>query len=159
LLEDGSGRPAPVVFELATRLPAKDMMIRADETWLRQALLNAILHARKNSASLPAITIAADSQDGRAVIEICNHAPAAEIEMLRRRNSDDRRAVTREASAEHALDPFVQGHLGLSRDTYGLGLELPIAKAIVEAHDGIFQYESVADHLRLRIDLPVNLAA
>lgn len=159
LAEDGSGRTAPAIFDLATRLPSQGLMIRADEAWLRQALLNAILHARKTSANLPAITIAAESQDGRAVIEICNHAPQANIEMLRRRASDEPRAIARQSSADRALDPFVQGHLGLNRDTYGLGLELPITKAIVEAHDGIFQYESISDHLRLRIDLPVNLAA
>lgn len=154
LRENEGGRPASA--DLATLLPAQDMMIRADEAWLRQALLNAILHTRKNSVGRAAITIAAESRGDRAVIEIHNQTEEA---VLRRRLTDERRLVNRAASADPDLDPFVQGHLGLSRETYGLGLELPIAKAIVEAHDGIFLYETGSDHLRLRIDLPVNLAA
>lgn len=155
----GAGRSVPKSASLATLLPTRDLMIRADEAWLRQALLNAIQHARKNSGERAAITIAAQSQDGRAVIEIRNHAPDPTGDIQRRRESDERRAEERNVALDEALDPFVQGHLGLSRDTYGLGLELPIAKAIVEAHDGSFHYEAAADRMRLTIDLPINLAA
>lgn len=154
-LGEGASHSAPMPADLALLMPANDLMIRADEAWLRQALLNVILHARKSSTARAAITIAAETQDGRAVIEISNQAPEADG-TFRRRTSDDRRG---EGTPQQALDPFVQGQLGLSRETYGLGLELPIAKAIIEAHEGIFHYETTADHLRLRMDIPLNLAA
>lgn len=158
-LGEGAPRTMPVPADLALLMPAEDLMIRADEAWLRQALLNVILHARKTSTSRAAITIAAETQDGRAVIEVSNQASEADG-TFRRRADDERRADARsEEAPTQALDPFVQGKLGLSRETYGLGLELPIAKAIVEAHEGNFHYEATADHLRLRMDIPLNLAA
>mgnify|MGYP000629708595 CR=1 FL=1 len=42
---------------------------------------------------------------------------------------------------------------------HGLGLEMPIAKAIVEAHDGSLHYEASPHSFRVLIDLPLNLAA
>lgn len=158
LADDGGSQSGAHNIQLATHLPEQDLIIRADEAWLRQALHNAILHARKASSQGSAITIAAATQDGRAVIEISNEA-GADIENFRRRESDERRAEIRADAAGRAFDPFLQGDLRLTRETYGLGLELPIAKAIVEAHDGQLHYEPQAAYLRLRIDLPVNLAA
>ena len=158
-LGEGASRALPVAADLALLMPEEHLMIRADEAWLRQALLNVILHTRKTSTGRASITIAAEASAGRAVIEVSNQAPEAD-DTFRRRAGDERRAGARgESSREQALDPFVQGQLGLSRETYGLGLELPIAKAIVEAHEGVFHYEATADHLRLRMDIPVNLAA
>lgn len=154
--EDGAGARTAANVHLATRLPAENLMIRADETWLRQALLNVILHARKSSLDGAAITIAAANRDGRALIEISNDSDAT-VAPISRRESDERREELRSEAAVRAFDPFLQGDLRLSRETYGLGLELPIARAIVEAHDGELHYDSQDDRLRLWIDLPVNL--
>ena len=159
MLDEETPRSSPMPADLALLMPAEHLMIRADEAWLRQALLNVILHARKTLPTRAAITIAAEAQGDRAVIEVSNQA-SDDGGAHRRRVGDDRRVDARGGDGpEQTLDPFVQGQLGLSRETYGLGLELPIAKAIVEAHEGIFHYEATADHLRLRMDLPVNLAA
>lgn len=63
------------------------------------------------------------------------------------------------ADANGAFDPFLQGELGLNRGARGLGLELPIAKAIVEAHDGTLRYETAPNFFRVLIDLPLNATA
>jgi signal transduction histidine kinase len=155
-LQDGA-EPSAANVQLATRLPDEDLMIRADEAWLRQALFNVILHARKTSSNGSAITIAAATREGRAVIEV-SHAMAADATPLRRA-SDEQRAELRGKADSTPFDPFLQGDLRLARETYGLGLELPIARAIVEAHDGELHYDAQAAQLQMRIDLPINLAA
>jgi signal transduction histidine kinase len=130
---------------LTTSLPSEDLMICADEAWLRQALLNAILHGRKNAPSHEIILITVSRRAGRAVIDIGNSVSNGPEEFS--------------ADSNSALDPFLQGELGLNRGTHGLGLELPIAKAIVEAHDGTLRYETSSGGFRMLIDLPVNLTA
>ncbi|WP_374649886.1 sensor histidine kinase [Dongia sp.] len=129
--------------EVTTSLPPQDVMIRADEAWLRQALLNTILHGRKKSRPDKPIEITVSHGNGRARIDIGN-----------------RDHVGKEITVSTAaLEPFLQGELGLSRGTHGLGLEMPIAKAIIEAHDGSLHYEASTNSFRVSIDLPLNLAA
>jgi signal transduction histidine kinase len=136
--------------ELTTTLPAQDVMIYADEAWLRQALFNTIQHGRKKLSGDQPIEIAVSHHRGRAHIAI-GHRDHVLVD--RTRPSHGTSSVT------PALDPFVQGELGLSRGAHGLGLEMPIAKAIVEAHDGSLHYESSSNSFRVLIDLPINLAA
>jgi signal transduction histidine kinase len=131
--------------EVTTTLPAQDIMIRADEAWLRQALLNTILHGRKKALGGKPIEISVSHRAGRARIDIGNRDHAVQ--------------VSRGSSDGAALDPFLQGEIGLSRGAHGLGLEMPIAKAIVEAHDGLLHYEASPHSFRVLIDLPLNLAA
>jgi signal transduction histidine kinase len=130
---------------LNTTLPAQDLMICADEAWLRQALLNSILHGRKNAPGAKPITIAVSRTAGHARIDIGNAAQVGVDD-----NDDDMNGM---------IDPFLQGELGLNRGTHGLGLELPIAKAIVEAHDGILRYHATPGAFRVLIHLPTNLAS
>lgn len=137
--------------ELTTSLPAQDVMIYADEAWLRQALFNTILHGRKKLSGDKPIEIAVSHRGGRAHITI-SHQDHGLVEQVVLASNDA--AVTMPA-----LDPFVQGELGLSRGAHGLGLEMPIAKAIVEAHDGSLHYEASSNSFRVLIDLPVNIAA
>ncbi|MBI2253198.1 MAG: HAMP domain-containing histidine kinase [Proteobacteria bacterium] len=131
--------------EVTTTLPAQDIMIYADEAWLRQALFNTILHGRKKLSGDKPIEIAVSHRGGRAHITI-SHSGHAQLEHV-------------PASNDAALDPFTQGELGLSRGAHGLGLEMPIAKAIVEAHDGSLHYEATANSFRVSIELPLNLVA
>jgi signal transduction histidine kinase len=136
--------------ELTTTLPAQDVMIYADEAWLRQALFNTILHGRKKLSGDTPIEIAVSHRGGRALIVI-SHRDHGLVE--HNLASNDAMATM------PALDPFVQGELGLSRGAHGLGLEMPIAKAIVEAHDGSLHYQASSNSFRVLIDLPINLAA
>ncbi|WP_374380714.1 sensor histidine kinase [Dongia sp.] len=140
-LHHDQGEAAPPV---TTRLPAQDVMIWADEAWLRQALFNAVLHGRKKAPGVRPIEISVTHRDGRARIDIRNGEPVAANE---------------EDGVAKAFDPFLQGELGLSRAAHGLGLEMPIAKAIVEAHDGSFHYEVSSDSFSVSIDLPLKMAA
>ncbi len=133
--------------EVTASLPAQDVMIRADEAWLRQALFNTILHGRKKLVGDRPIEIVVSHRAGRAHIVISHDG----------NGSAEASPANNDATA--AMDPFVQGELGLSRGTHGLGLEMPIAKAIVEAHDGSLHYESSSNSFRVLIDLPLNLAA
>nr|WP_298690471.1 HAMP domain-containing sensor histidine kinase [uncultured Dongia sp.] len=129
--------------ELTTALPAQDVMIWADEAWLRQALLNAILHGRRHTAGTRPIEISVSHLGQRAKIHIGN----------------DLRAGTEGVATTAAFDPFLQGELGLNRGSHGLGLELPIAKAIVEAHEGTLRYETAPNFFRVLIDLPLKARA
>jgi len=131
--------------QLITTLPTQDLMICADEAWLRQALLNAIQHGRRNTPGTKPIQINVSQRSGQAVIDIGNSGIVG--------------TDACGAGMNAAIDPFLQGELGLSRATHGLGLELPIAKAIVEAHDGTLRYETSPDAFRVVINLPVNLPA
>jgi len=131
--------------ELTASLPQQDVMIWADEGWLRQALLNTILHGRRHLANAKPIEISVLNQGARAKIHIGNDLRAGDQRML--------------ADANGAFDPFLQGELGLNRGARGLGLELPIAKAIVEAHDGTLRYETAPNFFRVLIDLPLNATA
>jgi len=131
--------------ELTASLPQQDVMIWADEGWLRQALLNTILHGRRHLANAKPIEISVLNQGSRAKIHIGNDLRAGDQRML--------------ADANGAFDPFLQGELGLNRGARGLGLELPIAKAIVEAHDGTLRYETAPNFFRVLIDLPLNATA
>lgn len=133
--------------EVTASLPAQDVMIYADEAWLRQALFNTILHGRKKLVGDRPIEIAVSHRAGRAHIVISHHGHGTAEPLPA---SNDTNA---------AMDPFVQGELGLSRETHGLGLEMPIAKAIVEAHDGSLHYEASSNSFRVLIELPLNLAA
>jgi len=139
---------ATMRHEVTTTLPAQDIMIYADEAWLRQALFNTILHGRKKLSSDKPIEITVSHRGGRAHIAI-SHRGHPQLEQS---------PASNDAPAA-ALDAFTQGELGLSRGTHGLGLEMPIAKAIVEAHDGSLHYEASSNSFRVLIELPLNLAA
>lgn len=131
-------------LQVMAHLPAQDVIIRADEAWLRQALLNAIQHGRKKVANDRPIEISVTHDGGRARIDISNGKDAI---------------AGGDGEGAKALDPFLQGELGLSRAAQGLGLEMPIAKAIVEAHDGSLFYQATERAFRVLIDLPLNQAA
>lgn len=57
------------------------------------------------------------------------------------------------------LEPFVQIKSGFSHDVHGAGLGLPIAKQLVEAHEGIMRIESVyGEGTEVTITLPPGSA-
>lgn len=144
-----SETPQSAPMPLNATLPSKDLMVCADEAWLRQALLNTILHGRKNTSGAKPITVAVSEVAGHARIDIGN---AAQV-------GADEGASDVGGDMDGMIDPFLQGELGLNRGTHGLGLELPIAKAIVEAHDGELRYKATPDAFRVLIHLPINLPA
>lgn len=108
--------------QVALRLQpvAADATIRCDERLLRQALAKLIDNAIKFSPAGSAVDIGAhDKDDGSVLLTVQDQGPGLSQARLR-----------------ECLQPLVQDDMSYGRTAEGLGLGLPIAKAIIEAHGG-----------------------
>ena len=99
---------------------AADATIRCDERLLRQALAKLIDNAIKFSPVGNAVDIGAhDKDDGSMLLTVQDQGPGLS-----------------QARLKECLQPLVQDDMSYGRVAEGLGLGLPIAKAIIEAHGG-----------------------
>lgn len=101
--------------------------VRADERLLRQIFLNLLSNAVKFSEDGGKIHVRASVEDdGRLLLEVQDHG----------------RGIPKHKIAS-AMEPF--GQVYDSAETFnkqGTGLGLPLAKAMVELHDGVLELES-----------------
>jgi signal transduction histidine kinase len=117
----------------------------ADEVKLRQILLNLMSNAVKFTRSGGTVTVAikdlgTDEAEGGVVIEITDTGIGIAPEDL-----------------PAALTPFRQLDNNLDRKYEGTGLGLPLAKGLVELHDGIFAIASTVDvGTKISIRLPAS---
>jgi len=111
---------------LAVRIPADLPLVLADELRLKQVLLNLLSNAHKFTDERGKIFIVATAGDGDVITVAV---------------SDTGRGMTPE-EAECALKPFAQIQSNYARDQEGIGLGLPIARALVEKHGGRFHVRS-----------------
>lgn len=105
--------------------PEFETTARIDMPLLRQGLAKLIDNAIKFSPSGSAVDVRAVAKpDGTLVLSVEDHGPGISPKKL-----------------AACLQPFVQGDMSYARPVEGLGLGLPIAKAIAEAHGGelVFQ--------------------
>jgi signal transduction histidine kinase len=110
-------RQIAIVVELPAHLPA----FLADELRIRQALLNLLSNAVKFSHPASVVTVAIErASDGDLVIEVI-----------------DQGIGIKEADIPIVLEPFRQISGLLARSHDGTGLGLPLAKMLVEKHDGV----------------------
>lgn len=129
---------AKVVLEC--NLPAELPLLRADQRRFRQILLNLLSNALKFTDEGGMVTVAAGLQRGGLVVEVADTG----VGML----PDD---------LSKAMEPFGQIDSRLSRKYEGTGLGLPLTKALIEAHGGTLELESVYGRgTRAMVLFPLN---
>jgi two-component system cell cycle sensor histidine kinase PleC len=100
--------------------------VAGDPRLLRQALHKLIDNAVKFSPNGGIVEIGAlGKEDGSIIISVRDHGPGLSAGRLR-----------------DCLQPFVQEDMSYGRPAEGLGLGLPIAKSIVEAHGGELLFQT-----------------
>lgn len=109
----------PLDVEAPVALPSVD----ADPALLRRALDNLLDNARKHGGDGPVLLAARD--DGGLVVEVHDRGPGIPPEDLAR-----------------VFEPFYRGDRSRTRRSGGVGLGLPLARRIVEAHGGTVTLES-----------------
>jgi signal transduction histidine kinase len=112
-------------INIVLRQPEEHLAALCDAQMLRQALHKLIDNAINFSPNEGIVEIRTHGKDdGSIVISVRDHGPGLS-----------------QAKLQECLQPFVQDDMSYGRKAEGLGLGLPIAKSIVEAHGGelIFQ--------------------
>ncbi len=122
-------------------LPAESPVLSADPHLLRQAVLKLLSNAVKFSAPEGRLVLAAGSlATGGVEIAVADSGIGMDLAELPR-----------------ALQPFRQLDGGLARRYEGMGLGLPIARALIELHDGALALESrPGEGTRARLMLPAS---
>ncbi|MDH4992381.1 ATP-binding protein [Aquamicrobium lusatiense] len=105
-------------------LDLDDIVIDADATRVRQAVLALISNARRH-AIRGTITISLKTVDGMAVLAISDQGPGIDRSL-----------------ADRAFEPFVRGDPDRAKETGGNGLGLSVVRAIMEAHGGTLRYRT-----------------
>ena len=105
---------------LVIRLPAPDLMTFCDPQLMRQAMFKLVDNAIKFSPPGGTVEIWGHGKDdGSTIISVRDHGPGLS-----------------QVKLKECLQPFIQDDMSYGRQANGLGLGLPIAKSIVEAHGG-----------------------
>ena len=106
--------------QINARPPAPGLLVDCDAQLLRQAIKKLVDNAIKFSPAGGTVEIWADrGGDGSLTITVRDNGPGLSPARL-----------------EQCLMPFIQDDMSYGRPVEGLGLGLPIAKAICEAHGG-----------------------
>lgn len=116
------GKDLTLTTDVAKDLP----LIMADHRLLRQIMINLVTNAVKFSEAGGKISVSAHYEDGELVIII----------------ADDGVGIPKD-KIKQAMEPFGQiNDKAENTHQQGTGLGLPLAKAMVELHDGTFDVES-----------------
>jgi CheY-like chemotaxis protein len=105
--------------ELSVTVPDEPIVLHGDRTRLVQTLCNLINNAAKYTEPGGRIWLAAQRQDGQAVMSVRDNGVGIGAEVL-----------------PNVFDMFVQGDRSLEKTRGGLGLGLTIVKRLVEMHGG-----------------------
>jgi signal transduction histidine kinase len=111
---------------LSSKMPAKPMLIWADERLLQQVIINLVSNAVKFTQKGGEVNVTVEDLGAEGCgVYICDTGIGIENE-----------------SIQMIVEPFVQVETALSRENGGAGLGLPLVKKIVELHDGSLSIES-----------------
>lgn len=125
-------------FDIAPDLP----VVMADETRLKQAVLNILSNAVKFTAAGGSVALSATICGGKLAIVIADTGIGMDLKDV---------AI--------AMKPFRQVDSALNRRYEGTGLGLPLAKAFTELHDGCLEIDSTPGiGTTIRLVLPLRLA-
>jgi PAS domain S-box-containing protein len=111
--------------ELSVALPPEPVSVEADPTRLIQVLLNLLTNAAKYTNQGGRISLTAERQDDRVLIQVKDNGIGIPREMLPR-----------------IFDMFTQGERSMERPQGGLGIGLTLVKRLVELHGGTVQVHS-----------------
>src|SRR5579859_999836 len=113
--------------------------VRGDADKLKQALLALLENALKYTPSEGTVTLSLTTQDGNALLSVCDTGIGISPEDL-----------------PHIFERFYRADPARSRDRGGSGLGLAIVKSIVEEHGGTIEVESaLGKGSTFRMKLPV----
>jgi len=128
--------------QINARPPAPGLLVDCDAQLLRQAIKKLVDNAIKFSPAGGTVEIWAEDNGGSLAISVRDNGPGLSPARL-----------------EQCLMPFVQDDMSYGRPAEGLGLGLPIAKAICEAHGGALICRSApGEGMTVTIRLPVGAA-
>lgn len=124
LLEDGTVGIKTLARDRNIRLTVHkgsiEGLVYCDQQLIRQALRKLIENAVKFSHPGGTVEISAQAgDDGSRMLSVRDHGPGLSV-----------------AKLKECLQPFIQDDMSYARPAGGLGLGLPIAQAIAEAHGG-----------------------
>ncbi len=105
-------------------LDLDDIIVDADATRVRQAVLALISNARRH-ALRGTITISLKRRDGTVVVAISDQGPGIHPDL-----------------AGQLFEPFVRGDPDRAKETGGNGLGLSVVRAIMDAHGGSLRYRT-----------------
>ncbi|MCE2510031.1 MAG: HAMP domain-containing histidine kinase [Alphaproteobacteria bacterium] len=119
-------RAAETGVRLQFDMPGVATQVRADPRLLRQSFINLISNAVKFT------------QKGGSVLLSIGHAENGGVHV----RVEDSGIGIAEGDLKKVVEPFVQVQSALTRDHEGTGLGLPLAKKIMELHEGSLAIES-----------------
>ena len=114
---------------IETRLDPSAPTLIADAERLKRVLLNLLANAVRYTAANTAVEVITTARDDGVCFSVRDHGPG----------------LTKHA-VECVFDRFYRGSDSITERTRGTGLGLPIAKAIVEKHNGRIWVESEHGH-------------
>jgi two-component system OmpR family sensor kinase len=105
------------------------LTIEGDPSLLRRVIENLLENAHKYSPAGAPIRLSLTSDGGRAIFTVTDQGQGISADDL-----------------PYVFEPFFRADRSRTRGTGGVGLGLPLARRIVEAHGGTIEIESKVDH-------------
>ena len=135
------GRAIQPERSITTAVDGADLEVIGDEARLRQVVASLVHNALVHTPPTASIRLEGERRDDDVVwISVIDTGPGMPPEV-----------------AKHAFDRFYRGDRSRSRHAGGAGLGLPIARSVIEAHDGTITIEPLAPQgTAFRIRLPVH---
>ena len=135
------GRAIQPERSITTAIDGADLEVIGDEARLRQVVASLVHNALVHTPPTASIRLEGERRDDDVVwISVIDTGPGMPPEV-----------------AQHAFDRFYRGDRSRSRHAGGAGLGLPIARSVIEAHDGTITIEPLAPQgTAFRIRLPVH---
>jgi signal transduction histidine kinase len=122
--------------EAVTIAPGEPIVLDGNPAAIKAMVTNLVMNAVKYAGGAE-VSLARDN--GHAVLEVRDRGPGIQAEDL-----------------DHVFEPFFRGERSRNRDTGGIGLGLPSARAVARAHGGDVQLANRPDGgLIATISLPV----